>query len=222
MVSTPPRPAAHLAGLDATLQRLEAVLEDDVLGHPDFHADQEIRIFGETHRAGFDLRIVDVVEFGDRERGEAVVGDVQEGVHPRPRLCDDEPAQRGEIVHARIARRDDGGRALELHQFVGGNADSRAVRIDVGMQVDQSRRHQLAPGIEHAQRPRRGDVGLDRLDHAEADADVALAAQRLARIEHVAALDHEVELVVRPHRCIGTARHGCDRGRAGQAEKMTA
>ena len=30
-------------------------------------------------------------------------------------------------------------------------------------------------------------------------ADVALAAQRLARIEHVTALDDQIELVVRPH-----------------------
>ena len=45
-----------------------------------------------------------------------------------------------------------------------------------------------------------GDFRLYRLDHTPADADVAFAAQRLAGIEHVAALDHEVELVGRPHR----------------------
>ena len=46
---------------------------------------------------------------------------------------------------------------------------------------------------------------LDRLDHAPANADVALSAQRLAGVEHVAALDHEVELVVRPHRGVGAS-----------------
>ena len=51
---------------------------------------------------------------------------------------------------------------------------------------------------------------LERLDHAPADADVALAPQRLARIEHVAALDDEVELVVRPHRGMGLSRCGGD------------
>ena len=53
------------------------------------------------------------------------------------------------------------------------------------------------------ERARRRNFRLDRLDHAPADADVAFAAQRLAGIEHVAALDHEIELVVRPHRRIG-------------------
>ena len=55
------------------------------------------------------------------------------------------------------------------------------------------------------ERARGRNIGLDRLDHAPANADVALAAQRLAGIEHVAALDHEVELVVRPHRGVGAA-----------------
>jgi len=73
------------------------------------------------------------------------------------------------------------------------------------VQVDQPGRRELAAGIEHAQRLRGGDVGLHRLDHAEADPDVARAPQRLARIEHVGILDDQVELVVRPH---GGAR-GC-------------
>jgi hypothetical protein len=69
------------------------------------------------------LRIIDVVELGDRERGEPVVGDMQERVHPRPGLRDDEAAEGGEIVHAGVARGHHGGRALELHQFVSGDAD---------------------------------------------------------------------------------------------------
>ncbi len=67
------------------LQRLEAVLGDHVLGHPHLDAEQEVRIFGERHRAGVHLRIVDVVELGDREAGQPVIGDVDEGVNPRPR-----------------------------------------------------------------------------------------------------------------------------------------
>ena len=86
--------------------------------------------------------------------------------------------------------------------------------IDVAVQIDEARRHQLAGGVDHAQRARGRDVGLDRLDQAVADADVALAAQRLARVEHVAALDHEVELVVRPHGGGGRA----EAARSGQRE----
>ena len=85
------------------------------------------------------------------------------------------------------------------HQFVRRNSDRGTVRVDVAVQVDETGRHQLAAGIEHAQRPRGRDVGLDGFDQAEADADVAAAAQRLAWVEHVATLDEKIELVVRTH-----------------------
>ena len=91
----------------------------------------------------------------------------------------------------------------------------------MAVQVDQAGRHQLARGIEHALRPLGRNIGLDRLDQPEADADIAAAAQRLADVEHVAALDDEIELVVRPH---GGARRpghgGGKRERSGRAQEF--
>ena len=89
------------------------------------------------------------------------------------------------------------------------------------MQVDQSRRDQLATGVEHPKRARGGNVALDRFDQAIADANVAPAAQRLARIEHIGGLDQEIELVVRPHggACL-TGHRGSERERAGAGEKL--
>ena len=200
------RPAGHLAGLDAALERLEPVLGDHVLRHPHLDPEQEVRVFRQRHRAGFDLRIVDVVELGDRECRQAVIGDVEEGVDARPRLRHDVAAQRRKIVDAGIAGRDQRGGALELREFVGGNADRRAIGVDMAVQVDQARRHQLAGGVDGLGRARRRNVVFDRLDHAPADADVAFAPQRLAGIEHVAALDDEIELVVRPHRGLRAGR----------------
>ena len=193
------RPAAHLAGLDPAFQRLEAVLVDHVLRHPHLDADQEVRIFGERHGAGFDLRIVDVVELGDREGRQAVIGDVHEGIDSRARLRDDVAAQRREIVDAGIARGNHRGGALKLRQFVGGNADRRTVRVDMRVQVDQPGRDQLAGSVDALCRAGRRDFVLDRLDHAPADADVALAPQRLAGVENVTAFDHEIEFVVGTH-----------------------
>ena len=63
---------------------------------------------------------------------------------------------------------------------------------------------------------------LDGLDHAPANADVALAPQRLAGIEHIAALDHEVELVVRAHCGTGRAGGGGGRRRPSHLKKITA
>ncbi|MGY4215120.1 hypothetical protein ACVMFB_001619 [Bradyrhizobium sp. USDA 4522] len=222
MYHHPRRPAAHLAGLDAALQRLEAVLEDDVFRHPHLDPDQEVGVLGQRHRAGFDLGVVDVVELGHRECRQAVVGDVDEGVDPRPRLRDDEAPQRREVVDAGVARRDDRRGALELHQLVGGNADRRSVRVDVAVQIDQTRHHELARRVNGPGGASSRDLVFDRLDDAPADADVALAAQRLAGIDDIAVLDHEVELVVRPHRRSGRPRDGCGSGRSRHFQKIPA
>jgi hypothetical protein len=80
-------------------------------------------------------------------------------------------------------------------QFVGGDANRGTIGIDMAVQVDQTGSHQLAAGIEHAQSALGRDVGFQRFDHAVTDADVALAAQRLAGIKYVAALDDQIELV---------------------------
>jgi len=125
---------------------------------------------------------------------------MNEGVHPGARLRDHVAAQSGEIVGAGVAGGHHGRGCLVWNEFVGGNADRRAVGVNVGVQVDQPRCDQPAAGFEHAQRPLGGNTAFHGLDHAEADADVANAAQILAGIEHFAALDEEIELVVRPHR----------------------
>jgi hypothetical protein len=44
-----------------------------------------------------------------------------------------------------------------------------------------------------------GRHGDDLVDHAVTDADVAPAAQLLARVEHVSAFDHKIEFVSGPH-----------------------
>src|SRR5258708_4826705 len=111
------------------------------------------------------------------------------------------------ISHALIARRSGSAPFLAI-TF----SDMRTL-TPMAMQVDEAGRHQLAAGIDRTQRPRGRDIGFDRFDHAIADADVAPAAQRLARIEHLAALDHEIELVVRPHG--GECRSACGSEREG-------
>jgi hypothetical protein len=68
----------------------------------------------------------------------------------------------------------------------------------------------------------------ERLDQAEAHADVALGPEVLAGIEHLAALDDEVELVVRAHGGErGGAAEACgrqrqSRGRPSKPQKLAA
>ena len=145
-------------------------------------------------------RVVDVVELRHRKRRQADIGDVHESIETRARLSHHIAAERGEVVGAGIARRHHGGGGLKRQQFVRRDADRGAVGIDMSMQVDEAGGHELAADVQDLERPFGGNVGLHRLDDAPTDADVAPAPQVLAGIEHLAALDEEVELVVRPHR----------------------
>jgi len=62
----------------------------------------------------------------------------------------------------------------------------------VGVQVDESRGHELAGGVDPLDRPIGGDARCDRRDLAELDADVPLPTQSLARVEHLAVGDHQL------------------------------
>ena len=106
-------------------------------------------------------------------------------------------------------------------KLVRGNADRGAIGINMRMQIDEARRHQLSGGIEHALRLVGGNVRFERLDQPEPDTDIALSAQRLARIEHVAALDHEIEFVVWPHRGVRRMGEGGQGESARAAKEVT-
>ena len=204
--------AGHLASLDGALERLGAVVRDYILRHAHLDADRDIGVFRHRLGAGLHLGVVEIVKLRQRKRRQPDIGDVHEGIEPGAGLRHDEAAKAGEIAGAGIARRHAGGGALERHQLVGRDPDGGAIGVDMGMQVDEPGRHQPAAGVQHPQGPRGRDIGLDGLDHAVADADIAPAAQSLARIEHIAALDDEIELIVRPH------GGECRRRGAGQGE----
>ena len=208
--------AGDLAGADRALEGLEAVARDHVLRHAHLDSDGDVGVFRQRLRRRVGLREVDVEQLGDREGREADVGDVHESVEPRARPVGHGAPHEGEGARARVARRHRGGGALVGHQLVGRDADARGV--DVRVQVDQARHDEPARRVHDAVGARGRDVGLQRLDDAEADADVALGAQLLARVEHLAALDDEVELVVRTHgrlHACSNARHR-QRGSAGE------
>ena len=198
------------------------MLGDDVLGHSHFGAECNIRVFTDRFGAGVHLREIDVVKLGNRERCQPDIRDVHESVKPRAGLPHNEASEGGEIVRAGVARRNTGGGALVDDRLVRRNADGRPVGINMAVQIDQARRHQFAGGVDHAQRPCFRNLRLNRFDHAEADSDVAAAAQRLAGVEHVAAFDEQVELVVRSH-CGMRAANPCSGSKRGsRGEKVTA
>jgi hypothetical protein len=85
----------------------------------------------------------------------------------------------------------------------------------MGVQVDQSRRDKFAGRAQHLEALVGGNVLSDRLDHPVANADVPLGPQILAGVQHLTALDQEVELIVGPHgrdsraACRGKGETGC-------------
>ena len=85
------------------------------------------------------------------------------------------------------------------HKLVCPDTDRRAIGIDVSVEIDEAWRHELPGGVEHAQSAGRGNFGLERFDNPVADPDIARASERLAWIEHLAAFDHQIELVVWSH-----------------------
>ena len=102
------------------------------------------------------------------------------------------------------------------HQFIGRNADGRAVGVGVAVQVDQPRRDELAAGIHHALRTFGGNRRLDGFDQAVANADVALARQAAARIECIGIANQQVEFVIRPHGREHRARERAQGAQSGE------
>ena len=96
----------------------------------------------------------------------------------------------------------------------------------MGVKVNETGHHEAVCGVDRPHGTGDRDVGLDCLDQAVANADVALGTKRPRGIENLAALDDEVELVVRAHSSTRSARHrgkscGGDPGRAKQQAATT-
>jgi hypothetical protein len=78
--------------------------------------------------------------------------------------------------------------------------------------LDEARRHELAARIDKTRCACHWDIGLDDFDKAVADADIASGAERLARIDNIASLDHQIVLVARPKRRTARPTQGASHG----------
>ena len=207
------RHARQLTGLDRALERLQAVAGDHVLAHADLHAQHHVGVLGHHAGGGFGLGVVDVVELWHRKPGQTGQRHMDEGVLPGTGRGRDEAAPAGEVVGPGVTGRNHRGTALVGHQFVGRDAYRRSEGVGVAMQVDQPWRDQLAASIHHPMGSVGRDAGLNGLDQTVAHADVTLAGQALARVQHVGVAQQQVEFVGRAHGRLGG--HG---QRAGRSE----
>ena len=201
----PPGPRA-LECFERAPERLEAVGADHIERLAHLHAEQHVLVLCQRLGRQVDLRVVDVQHLTDRETGQPDRRDVQEAQDAAARLGDDVMLERREVVRTGIAGTDVRGGGRVGHQFIGRQPDRRALREHMGMQVDQARCDELARRVEHLGGGRHCNVGLDSGDAGVADSDVATGMQVLARIDDVAALDDEVELVRPPDAELGPGR----------------
>ena len=174
------------------LQHLDVVRQITVFAvHADLDAEQAIAI-------GFDRpdgrpRVDHArIEIDFVQDDEADGRDVEQRVDSRGRPVDDVLAETGKRAGAARAAIEDRRDAGLEPDDVRIDAERNAVLVDVRMQVDQSRRDQLALGVEHLTGLVRRDVRGDARDASVGDGDVAFRREILRRIDDVAAGNQEI------------------------------
>jgi len=140
--------------------------------------------------------------------------------------------ERAPRVSAGVARRHGRRRARDPDHLVGGQAEPE-MRAQVRMEVDEPGRDELAGRVDALDGAIGGDAGRHRGDLAVLDPDVALAAEPEARIEDLAAGDHQLVFQRgitriepawhrRRHRLGGCGLGGSGRSRRGGRDDETA
>jgi hypothetical protein len=124
--------------------------------------------------------------------GETGLADVEERHDLGMAVRDDVPREGGERRRARAAGVDDGRDARVDAAEVGIDAGPVDALEHVGVQVDQPRRHDLAPDLDHPRRLRRRDDRRDARDRSLLDGDVHHALEPARRVHHRSALQHEI------------------------------
>jgi hypothetical protein len=128
------------------------------------------------------------------------------------------------VIGSSISDGHAGRRALVSDELISWDSDGRPIRINVRMQVNETRGYEFARFIEQAVRALRRNIILKGLDPAEANANVPLCTKRLAGVDELPAFDHQIELVARIHSALclnGGAGCGSQSEGAGASQEVT-
>ncbi len=116
-------------------------------------------------------------------------GEVEIGEDADRRGLDDVMAEAMEIAGPSAAGIDAGGDAAAPRHLGRIDAERGSAPIDMGVQIDQPRRHDEARDVAHlGSRPRR-EIGADRGDAAVREGNVGDLVDPLARIDDAAAFE---------------------------------
>ena len=182
-------------GSNGATQGLEPIPAHHGLGHPHLDSERNVGVLGHSLGAEVDVGILDIHHLADLAGACQADGrDMDKGEETRAGLrpC---PVCKAPRVRAPYPAETPWS-SRDADQLVGGktNADMRA---EMRVEIDEPRREEPAAGVDALHGPTRGDAGGDRRDLTLLDADVALGTQALARIQHVAIGDDEIELECR-------------------------
>ena len=146
----------------------------------------------DAHRlARVDQAHIGVLAHHDRlgEGEDAGEGDVEIGQDADRRRLDHVLAKAVEVARAGAAGIDEGGDAAGAGQKLGLDAERRAAPVDVGMQIDEAGRDDLACDVAHVLARQ---IVADGRDLAVREGDVGHLVERLRGIDDPSAFENQV------------------------------
>src|SRR5918994_2015562 len=154
-------------------------------------AEDQVAVGIDDFRRQVDVPVVGVGELPTR-RDEADRGEVEQGVGAAAGAVHDVLAEAGEGVGAGAADVEPGRHAAPSSDWVGLDAPVGDAPVDVSVEVDEARRHDMATGVDGLPRPGAGERWFDGGNPAVADADVEPPDEAAAGVDDLAAADDDV------------------------------
>ena len=121
-------------------------------------------------------------------------GNVQQRIDARIDGVDHHAPEAGKGVRARRTGIQCGGDAFGDAVRIGGDGKRRDTIVDMNVNVDQARGHDIPARVDDDSRLALRNAGGDRRHFVPGDRDVTNGGERLRRIDHVSALDEQIVL----------------------------
>src|SRR4030095_549299 len=163
---------------------------------PDFDSQDHVPVllYGSDREFGVGIAQIEqlAVRVVVRQRRLTDHRNIQQRVNPRVDNVDQLFTEAGECVRSSRAGIEYGGNSLRDAVRVGRNAQRRHTVVNVDMNIDQPRSHDLAAGVQHMARLRLLNPCGNPGDLPARNGDIQLAGKLLGRIYHAPSLDHQI------------------------------
>ncbi len=155
--------------------------------------EDQIAILVDDQLGEIDIQVIGVRQFPGR-RDQTNRRQVQQRERANPARLDDESAEAGERIRSRTADIQPGRHPADRGDRVRLDTPVGDAPVDMCVQIDEARRHDLPTRVDDTRRVRRVDPGSDCRDLPAADRDIQLPVNFRGRVDHSPAADHGVVL----------------------------